>query len=114
MTPADRDKLKQKIFQDIADIQSSISLLEEATKPIAPDDSIGRLTRMDAINTKSINEENLRNARVKLTQLKRAVKLVDDPDFGICIECEEPIPQKRLVLMPESLLCVRCKEQVSK
>jgi len=113
MTPQERNKLKQKMQEDLAEIQSSILLLKKATQPIVPDDAIGRLTRMDAINTKSINEENLRNAKVKQGQLERALKQVDDADFGICVECEEAIPLKRLMLMPESLLCVRCKEQAA-
>ncbi len=113
MTPAERNKLKQKMQEGLAEIQSSVLLLKEATKPIVPDDAIGRLTRMDAINTKSINEENLRNAKVKQGQLERSLKQVDDPDFGICIECEEAIPLQRLMLMPESPLCVRCKERAS-
>ena len=65
MTPEERNELKQKMQEDLAEIQSSILLLKKATQPIVPDDAIGRLTRMDAINTKSINEENLRNAKVK-------------------------------------------------
>lgn len=114
MIPEDKDKLKQKIQEDIEEIQKTILALAEATKPIVPDDAIGRLTRMDAINTKGINEVNLRNAKTKPLQLKRALQQIDDPDFGFCIECEEPIPLGRLMLIPESTLCVACKDQLSK
>ncbi|MBF0279951.1 MAG: TraR/DksA C4-type zinc finger protein [SAR324 cluster bacterium] len=114
MNSDEREQLKQKLQADLLEIRSSIDTLEEATKPIAPDDAIGRLTRMDAINTKSINEEHLRNAKVKRGQLERAIKQVDDPDFGFCLECEESIPFKRLQLMPESRLCVKCKAQASR
>ena len=48
------------------------------------------MTRMDAINTKSINEANLRNAKLKLTKLERAIRQVNDPDFGYCVVCDEP------------------------
>ena len=30
--------------------------------------------------------------------------------FGLCIECEEPIPAKRLELMPYVELCVECQQ----
>ena len=30
--------------------------------------------------------------------------------FGRCTECEEPIPEKRLELMPYVELCVECQQ----
>jgi DnaK suppressor protein len=30
-------------------------------------------------------------------------------DFGLCAECEEEIPRKRLLLMPYALLCAGCQ-----
>ncbi|MBW1833433.1 MAG: TraR/DksA C4-type zinc finger protein [Deltaproteobacteria bacterium] len=38
--------------------------------------------------------------------------MIDDPDFGLCCECEEPIPFARLMIMPESDLCVKCAEAI--
>jgi DnaK suppressor protein len=38
-------------------------------------------------------------------------RLEADPDaFGLCLECEEPIPAKRLDLMPYVELCVDCQQ----
>jgi DnaK suppressor protein len=38
-------------------------------------------------------------------------RLDADPDsFGLCTECEEPIPAKRLELMPYVELCVDCQQ----
>ncbi|MCP4715287.1 MAG: hypothetical protein GY868_09235, partial [Deltaproteobacteria bacterium] len=37
--------------------------------------------------------------------------MIDDPDFGLCAECGEPIPFKRLMIMPGSTLCVGCAGQ---
>ena len=65
---------------------------------------------MEAINSKSINEATLNKARQTLSKLERALLLIDDPDFGLCHECEEPIPFARLMIVPESGLCVQCAE----
>lgn len=111
MSPEDQEKLKKIIKEEIKSLQNNIAALKEVTKPIPPDEAIGRLTRMDAINTKSINEANLRNAKFKLSKLELAIRQVDDPDFGHCVICDEPIPLKRLMLMPESTMCVQCKEK---
>ena len=108
MNDEERRQLRQKISEEQERLRLDISRLKEQVKPIAPDRAIGRLTRMEAINAKSIDEANLRTAQAKLGQLERAVKMVEDPDFGICQRCERPIPTGRLMLMPESRLCVRC------
>jgi DnaK suppressor protein len=111
MTDEDRQKLKDKIIQEIDSLKVNIPSLEEASKPVSPDNAIGRLTRMDAINAKSIHEASLNAARIKLSKLERALVKINDPDFGICAQCEEPIPEGRIMIMPEATLCVRCAEK---
>jgi DnaK suppressor protein len=110
MTNEERVQIKDKILNDIEETKRSIAELTELTKPIAPDDAIGRLTRMEAINSRSINEASLNQARAKLNKLERALERVEKPDFGICASCEQPIPLKRMLLMPEAIKCVKCAE----
>jgi DnaK suppressor protein len=111
MTDTEKDRVKEKILSDIEAAKNSIIALEETVKPVAPDNAIGRLTRMEAINAKSINEASLRSLKVKLTKLNRALSRLDDPDFGVCFQCEEPILVKRTMLMPETTLCVGCADR---
>ncbi|MDT8317813.1 MAG: TraR/DksA C4-type zinc finger protein [bacterium] len=108
MTGEEKEKVKSKITEEIESLRQSISSLEEMSKPVAPDVSLGRLTRMEAISSRGISEANLRSSRSRLSMLMSALKRIDDPDFGICIECEEPIPAGRLLIMPESRKCVHC------
>ncbi len=108
MTIDEKKKVKLKIAQEIESLTASISSLEEMSKPVAPDVSIGRLTRMEALSSQGISEANLRSSRSRLSMLQSALKRIDDPEFGICIECEEPIPTGRLLIMPESRKCVHC------
>jgi len=71
-----KDEIKQKIIQEIEKIKIKITDLEELTKPIAPDCAIGRVSRMDAINNKSINENALRKAQNKLKGMEIALQNV--------------------------------------
>jgi DnaK suppressor protein len=105
-----REKLKAQIKKRIEDLKDNIRSYQTLVQPIAPDNAIGRLTRMEAINSKSINEAALNKARQTLFRMERALKMIDDPDFGMCRECEEPIPFERLMIVPESDLCVECAE----
>jgi len=104
----EKAKLKEKISKEIASIEVSIQSLERMAKPVAPDDAIGRLTRMEAMTSQGICGANLRSSRNRLIKLRKALKNIDKPDFGICEECEEPIPLGRLMIMPESRRCVHC------
>jgi len=108
MTVAERATLKIKIEEEIEDTKKKIEELEELSKPIAPENSLGRITRMDAINNKSVAEAALRTARRKLSKLQHALSKIDSAEFGICSVCKRPIQPKRIMLMPESSRCVRC------
>lgn len=104
----DRDALREKISLELQKTLKDIVDLEELTKPISPENAIGRISRMDAINNKSVNEASLRQARDKHKKLVEALSRIEEPGFGICVRCGEPIPEGRIMLMPHSRKCVRC------
>ena len=101
-------KLKETILKEIEKLKEDIATYKDITKPIAPDNAIGRLTRMDAIGRKHINEAAMRNAENSLAKLELGLSKIDNPDFGLCKKCEKPIPQERLMILPGSTLCVSC------
>jgi DnaK suppressor protein len=104
----DKKILKKKIELAIEDAQRLITELEKEIKPIGPENAIGRISRMDAINNKSVSEATLQNLRIKLTSLEKALAKVGNQGFGICVRCGQPIAEGRLMLMPESSRCVNC------
>ena len=48
--------LREKIQTLIEKFEKEMAQMEDATKPISPENSIGRVSRMDAINNKSVME----------------------------------------------------------
>ncbi len=111
MNDQDRNTLREKITAAIAKTKNKIVELEEATQPIAPENSIGRISRMDAINNKSVAEAALRTSRHKLEKLNFALSKIDSADFGTCSRCKQPIPPARLMYLPESTRCVNCADR---
>ena len=107
-----KTELKKSIEERIASVKEDIAAYEQLTKPISPDNAIGRLTRMEAIGSKSINEAALNKSKHTLIQLERALANIDEDDFGLCRECEEPIPPARLMILPETELCVQCASEM--
>lgn len=104
----DKKEIKKLIANELEKTLLRVQSLKELTKPIEPDCAIGRVSRMDAINNKAINEEALRQTEAKLSGLKIAIERVDDKDFGICSRCSQPIPLGRIMLVPHSRFCARC------
>lgn len=111
MDKTQRAALKEKIEAALQKTKTEVAQLEEATKPIAPENAIGRVSRMDAINNKGVSEAALRSAKRKLTNLEIALGKIDAEDFGICEQCKRPIRPARLMYMPESTRCVRCADR---
>ncbi len=96
---------------EIEKTKTDIVDYREASKPIAPDVSIGRISRIDAINNKSVIEAALRTAENKLNSLEQILLNVDKKDFGLCAQCQQPIPIQRMLLVPHSRFCVNCASQ---
>ena len=103
-----KNKIKNIIEEKIKDLVFEIDELRQIAKPIEPENSIGRISRMDAINNKSINDRMLRNSLQKLKNLNTGLKRLENVDFGICIKCKREININRLLLIPETLKCVKC------
>ncbi len=108
MNSIDKKRLKTKIVEQIQKYELDVEETKKMTQPVAPENSIGRISRMDAINNKSVMEASLRNKISKLNKLKVALVSIDKEGFGFCKTCKKPIQEGRLLFMPESTKCVSC------
>lgn len=108
MNQAEKEKIRLMLQQKIVKAKKKILDYQELAKPIQPENSIGRISRMDAINNKSVVEAALRRAIANLAALHTSLDQIDREDFGLCKKCKGPIPAGRLVLTPESPYCVYC------
>ena len=108
MNAIELEQIRNKITEEIEKTEKSVASYKEITKPIAPDCAIGRVSRMDAINNKSVAEAALRQAEEKLSKLKYVLTKVAEDGFGLCAKCGKPIPLGRILLMPQSRHCVAC------
>lgn len=104
----DKTEFKQRVIQEIEKQSKSVDLYRSMSSPVSPDNAIGRVSRMDAINNKSVVDAALRKAEERLEKLRAILDRLDDPHFGKCRKCRQSIPEGRLLIMPESTLCVRC------
>jgi len=85
-----------------------ISELKEMVVPEGLDSAVGRVSRMDAINNRSVTEAALRKKTMQLKSIETALNDIDNSDFGKCKKCGKTIQKERIMLMPESKVCVEC------
>lgn len=112
MNQSEKRQLHEKISLEIPATEEKIAALLELTKPVSPDNALGRLTRLDAIGSKSIKEAALNQAKDRLNKLRYTKANIDKPGFDICTECDVNIPFARILIMPESNLCLSCAEDL--
>ena len=111
MTKQELSAQEQLIRDRIAEIEESLPYLNEETKAVEPSVSLGRLTRMEALNDKGVNEHVLAQAKKTLERLNNALLRIEKGTYGNCVRCGREIPLPRLQEVPEALLCVPCAEK---
>ena len=108
MDKSENEEIRKLIEVEIKKTAKLVDEYKALTKPISPDVAIGRISRMDAINNKSVTEAALRQAEQKLDKLKYVLTTVDTEGFGVCLKCKKIIPLGRILIRPESQHCVHC------
>ena len=108
LTQEEKIDIQERINNKMSDLKERIEEYKELTKPIPPSESIGRVSRMDAINNRSVNEAALRQLTKQVQGLENALKRLGEDKFGRCISCGEIIPIARIIIMPGAIRCVRC------
>ena len=78
-------------------------------KPVELDQqSIGRLSRMDAMQQQAMAIANETERQNELMRIESALKRIADDEYGTCVTCGEYISIKRLEVNPAAFLCIDC------
>ena len=101
---------KKKALKDLADMKERTdNLIEQSSS-----NSIYSSHMADA----GSDHQEMENAYYMMQRedsfikyLDNALVMIEDSSFGICIICEELIPEERLMEVPHSNKCVVCKEK---
>jgi DnaK suppressor protein len=108
MTVEEIKELETLIERKIRSTEEAIAEYKDMTRPVSPDASIGRISRIDAMQNNSVIESALREAEGKLQRLKLAKVNLHGKDFGYCNKCHAPIPFNRIKAMPDTARCIKC------
>lgn len=104
-----REQLRRQLLEQREELQAREAAASEAVRPVKLDQaSVGRLSRMDAMQMQAMAQEEQRRRGVRLQRIEQVLERLDDEDFGLCEDCDEAIAPGRLALDPTTALCIRC------
>lgn len=79
-------------------------------KTVELDTSIGRLSRMDAMQSQQMALELRRRQQNQILRIENALKRIENGTFGVCARCGKPISEERLEVQPDAVACIHCME----
>jgi DnaK suppressor protein len=70
--------------------------------------SVGRLSRMDAMQVQAMAEAQERRRRCERVRIEQALDRLAEGEYGYCAQCGEEIGLKRLEFDPAIQTCIKC------
>lgn len=115
----DIQKMKQRLEEKQADLQGQIADLTEAhPTPVDPIEASEGPQDFEetAVDFLEMNQEQsvLVNEQALLTMVQRALRRIDEGTYGTCVDCGQPIPEKRLEAIPWAARCVKDEEKLER
>lgn len=111
MCPEKIEKFRQMLEKLAAEVRASLSESSDQTKPVALDSSIGRLSRMDAMQSQQMALALKQRQQAQLSRVERALQSIENGTYGKCRRCGGEIAEERLEVQPDAILCVKCASQ---
>ncbi|MBT5186397.1 MAG: TraR/DksA family transcriptional regulator [Kordiimonadaceae bacterium] len=103
------NKYKKQLLDQQQELEAFILDHKENAATVELDQtSVGRLSRMDAIQGQAMAEAVRGRRNVELIKIEAALERITEDEFGYCLTCGEDIDEKRLDLDPSISLCNKC------
>jgi DnaK suppressor protein len=109
LSPDQRAELGAELERQLARLEKSMKVTDEAMRTVELDQTaVGRLSRMDSLQSQSMSKGLREREVVRLSQIRDALERLEKGSYGRCTVCDGPIPFERLFVFPEAPECARC------
>lgn len=110
MAKSGEDQYQRELQRLREELTELLAAKESTTKPVELDQTtVGRLSRMDAIQHQKMALANKQSYQRKLRQVEAALARIESGEYGECVECGETIKPGRLKARPETPYCITCQ-----
>jgi DnaK suppressor protein len=111
VTPEQQDRYRRRLEALEAELIAQNEVAGDAAGVVELDQSrVGRLSRMDALQSQAMSVETSRRRALLLRRVRSALARIEAGEYGDCLECGGPIPAGRLEIDPATPTCVGCAE----
>jgi DnaK suppressor protein len=109
LSESEYGQIRQRLLQLQQELRSLLDAGEEALRVVELDQtSVGRLSRMDALQGQAMSQERARRRQRELQRIAAALRRLENGEYGDCQDCGEAIDVRRLEMDPAAILCIRC------
>lgn len=109
LSAAELESLRDEILRQLERLERSMKVTDEGLRPVELDPgAVGRLSRIDELQNQALVQNLHEREQLKLGGLLEALRRMEQGVYGLCVECEGPIPADRLLVFPETATCVSC------
>jgi DnaK suppressor protein len=109
LTPAQLSELEEELERQLGKLERSMRVTAEAAAPVELDQTtVGRLSRMDSLQSQGMSRNLQEREEVKLVLLREALSRLKGGSYGLCVTCGGEIPFERLYVFPEAPGCSSC------
>ncbi len=92
---------KVQLEQELADLYQTKEQPGQVQDPADHAQLLSQETLKISLQDTEIAEYNM---------IRQALKMIEQGNYGICIDCEQPVSEKRLKLYPNATRCLVCQE----
>lgn len=108
------ERFKKQLEAMEAELSAPVVGKEDSTAPVQLDSSIGRLSRMEAIQSQQMALGLRARQQQSLLRVRNAIEAIRKGAFGVCRRCKDPIAIERLDAQPDAVTCVVCAARVER
>ena len=115
LTSEQIDQINSKLHERKNELLEVKEIGEQSAETVELDQSrVGRLSRMDAMQSQAMFQETNRRRDIELVKIDSALERIATKEFGDCLACDEEIALDRLMLDPSVTLCIDCASKDTK
>ena len=108
----DHEEFRQRLETELAHVRETLEQARASAGTVALDQSsVGRLSRMDALQQQAMAIESQERLRIRTRRIEAALDRVRTGTFGKCCQCGLAVEPERLQLDPTTVFCGDCQEE---
>ncbi len=109
LSPVQLGEIRQELLRALNRLERSMKISNTHARPVELEqDTVGRLSRIDAIQNQGLTQSLQAREQVHLANLLDALRRIEEGSYGVCGACGGGIPFERLVIFPETRTCAGC------